>query len=497
MIADYHLHPSFKAFLSSLDPMRKKSSWKPVNFLISRLWKKHNRILDSQCAFDQVKKGNVRLAVVPLYSLEKAFASSFLLRLVAFFSRHADRHLFTAVRTGSLGYHTQLQQSLDHLRQAADAAADPEGFLHFPSAPGAPSGGLDIFLAVEGGHCFVDDPLEINSPQGIATICARLTAFKKNGNGPRLLHLNLIHLTQYAFCNHAFGMKIINEDDFKPVGDGTTPLGYALIDTALATTDDGLPVHRVLIDIKHMSLKSRQQYYAHIKKKYSSDYRLGRLPIVASHVGVTGFSWASIDDYIIDIQHSLRNKGECVYVDYRLPQGKLGAAFNPWSINLYDEDIAEVLLSDGLIGLSLDQRILGCGDVAKEKMSLAEFKTQVKIRSTQVFDDNEPPIPQDPQRHFLALCNNICHIVSTGLRLGGLRPIDPWKHICIASDFDGLIDPVDGCCEATQMEGLYAALRLYLPVMIDAYRLPPIDIEEIVSDILYGNARSFIDLHYN
>ena len=497
MIADYHLRPSFKAFLSSLDPARKKSSWRPVHFLISRLWKKQNRILDSQCAFDQVRKGDVRLAVVPLYSLEKAFASSLLLRLVSFFSRHVDRHLFDAVRTGRLGYHTQLRQSLDHLLQSADPSADPEGFLHFPSGPAAPSGGLDVFLAVEGGHCFVDDPIEINSPQGIAAICARLVAFKKIEQGPRLLHLNLIHLTQYAFCNHAFGMKIINHDDFKPVGDGITPLGYALIDTALATSDNDLPVHRVLLDIKHMSLKSRQQYYAHIKKKYGDDYREGRLPIVASHVGVTGFSWARVDDYIVDIQHSLRNKGECVYVDYRLPQGRLGASFNPWSINLYDEDIAEVLLSGGLIGLSLDQRILGCGGVAKEKMSLAEFRTQVKIQSIQVFDDNEPPIPQDPKRHFLALCNNICHTVSTGLRLQGLRPLDPWKHLCIGSDFDGLIDPVDGCCEATQMNGLHAALRLYLPVMIDAYRLPTVNIDETVNAILYGNARSFIDRHYS
>jgi microsomal dipeptidase-like Zn-dependent dipeptidase len=496
MIADYHFHPSFKAFLSDIEPAKKAGSWKPIHFLISRLWKKQNRILDSQCCFEQVKAGGVSLAVIPLYSLEKAFTASFLLQLVAMFSPHADLHLFTAIRKGKLTYYTQLQQSLEHLLKSRDEA-DPQGYLNFLTTPQPPSGMLDIFLSVEGGHCFVEEPGEINSPQGIRDICKRLEDLKRKDQPTRLLHLNLTHLTQYVFCNHAFGMKIINQEDFKPVGNGITPLGYALIDTALSTTGSEGPVHRIFIDIKHMSLKSRQQYYAHIKAHHSGDYRNGKLPIIASHVGVTGFSWSKVDDYIIDIQHSLQNKGECVYVDYRLPQGKGGACFNPWSINLYDEDIVEVLLSGGLIGLSLDQRILGCGGVAKEKMSLAEFKTQVKIRTTQLFDDNEPHIRQDSVRHFRALCNNICHIIQVSRSIQSFHPIDAWKHICIASDFDGLIDPIDGCCEASQMYLLRDALRTHLPTMIADYGLSLGDVDAKINGIVYKNAYTFITNKYS
>ena len=49
-------------------------------------------------------------------------------------------------------------------------------------------------------------------------------------------------------------------------------------------------------------------------------------------------------------------------VSYKKPKGHVeGTLFNPISINLYNEDIKEIIQSNGLMGLILDERILGAG----------------------------------------------------------------------------------------------------------------------------------------
>ena len=35
--------------------------------------------------------------------------------------------------------------------------------------------------------------------------------------------------------------------------------------------------------------------------------------------------------------------------------------FNPWTINLFDEDILEIVESSGMIGIIMDERVLGYG----------------------------------------------------------------------------------------------------------------------------------------
>lgn len=81
----------------------------------------------------------------------------------------------------------------------------------------------------------------------------------------------------------------------------------------------------------------------------------------------------------------------------RKPSGKWGSSinndfsFNPWSINLMDEDIIEILKSGGILGVSLDVRILGfqskvglnmAGD--EEYLSTPDFQThfpQISVKN--------------------------------------------------------------------------------------------------------------------
>ncbi|MBA3900537.1 MAG: hypothetical protein H0X62_10060, partial [Bacteroidetes bacterium] len=106
-----------------------------------------------------------------------------------------------------------------------------------------------------------------------------------------------------------------------------------------------------LIDIKHMSLKSRKDYYEYRRSKGYSE------PILATHMGVTGLSW----DYKFPVSacKKFKGRGYSMIKYYQEKQEGALVPFNPCSINMYDEDIKEVLLSGGLIGMSLDRGILG------------------------------------------------------------------------------------------------------------------------------------------
>ncbi|MCY7349128.1 MAG: hypothetical protein LH606_00440, partial [Cytophagaceae bacterium] len=235
----------------------------------------------------------------------------------------------------------------------------------------------------------------------------------------------------------------------------------------------------VLIDIKHMGLKSRLDFY---------DYRRAKgyaLPIIASHMGVTGYSvdeWKSALGEAKLIRLKASNTPVVSVETHRRTAGEWGVfnktfTYNPWTINLMDEDIEEVLNSDGLIGISLDVRILGWQDAVtkgdkEEYMSAEEFRfffpELFRRLSTEELDVAESFfLPTKEERHPLSLCFNILHVVSTGkIRTDK----DPWAHITIGSDFDGLINPLINCRDASKFSGLETVLMRWLPVAEKSYR---------------------------
>ncbi|MEN3040349.1 MAG: membrane dipeptidase [Bacteroidia bacterium] len=148
----------------------------------------------------------------------------------------------------------------------------------------------------------------------------------------------------------------------------------------------------ILIDVKHCDFSTRQQVYE-IAREYE-------MPVLASHVAASG--------------HARRTRR--VSVD--LPKHRLQSnTFNPWDINLHDEDLIAIAQSHGLIGIIMDERIL-----AGEKLLQA-------VRAGQVH-------PLEP------LFQQIRYIYTT-LVEAGLSPLEAFSTLCIGSDFDGFIDPID------------------------------------------------------
>jgi microsomal dipeptidase-like Zn-dependent dipeptidase len=97
------------------------------------------------------------------------------------------------------------------------------------------------------------------------------------------------------------------------------------------------------------------------------------------------------------------------------------------------------------------------------------------------------------EEHFKYLANQILHVV----RIGGAQA---WKHLCIGSDFDGMISPGHNCINTTEYPLLAAELPRVLNEMIKAN--PGIDfhvtdLKAQVKDIMFDNANEFLKKWFN
>ena len=165
-----------------------------------------------------------------------------------------------------------------------------------------------------------------------------------------IVSINITHLEQYPFINQAYGIQFVANEDFRPTGNRISNDGLKIIRHCYE--------NKIMIDIKHQSLATRRMLIE--KVRTWPEFQDILQPLVCTHAGFTGLSYNDIPDYI---NFQKVSKKDYSYLLWGKPR-KYGMldfmmAFNPSSINLYDEDILAVIKSDGIIGLNMDKRILG------------------------------------------------------------------------------------------------------------------------------------------
>ncbi len=487
---DLHIHPSFKPYLSGFETGEKENAWEIFRHPIG--------IVGSQGSLEQMRRGNVQIAVNPLYALEKVLTSAFLTRHVAPMLTILDGEVINDAATRS--YFDSIQAELSFFKRWMEH--DPENgqaFQILNNIKDVDPEKINIILAIEGGHNLEKTNYRLRE------------SLQRIKEGPdRFLYLTLTHMIQFPLCTHAYGMKMLkNADVLKPSGFGLTDLGKEIIDEAYRESDNAF---RILIDVKHMSLTTRRQFYQYRREKGYAD-----IPILATHMGTTGISHApDVLRKYMEEEEAKTARGY-VQITYERPKG-IGHSssdrddhtyFNPWSINLYDEEIAEIIDSGGLIGMNLDQRIQGADKVKGEFFSKEEFDAIMEdrihlkedpdfIEEVTVQEEQERGLFRINQRkHLRHLCNNILNVV----RHGGEAA---WKQLCIGSDFDGLINPINTCENAQEFDRLEKRMADTLGEMIEeAKREDPSaeffesDLEEHVRDIMYNNGVSFLEKNFN
>ncbi len=536
---DIHCHPDIKTFLSADNESRRPNCWPKLN--LNRLFQLIDRVLldnslGSQSSLSQLNNVRGTIALPGLYALETAMVNGDFINLLGFNvnlktiacklqqtnNNIIDCDLLNRISSPQSSYFSLFKETRTHLLNSI--TINP-GYNLMNNIEDYDAGMLNLIFNIEGGHNLFDSTSD-SSRYG--DVISRLSYLKSEH---RYLYMSLAHVERNPLCTHAYGMKILHHNDFMPVDCGITPLVKEVIKEALSQPN------RILIDIKHMSLEARKQYYNILESDYNSE----GIPILISHGGVTGVSW---DNKPVSCRKKYR---EWMKVRYFKPKGLMGTNFNPWSINLYDEEIKKIVESDGLIGLNLDERILGAKQKKRaervEYFSPEEFNrsdfglqffrsifaldwyevpsqeelntSEIRIQVIEILRDiiMNPDIIRDidglnqridvlysrlqritvpiSDKGIKHLCNNILHIVKVAGN-------DGWRHISIGSDFDGLIDPVDSCRDATEYDRLAQNLESWLPDMAEHIPgLPSItNIDQKVHDIMSGNAYRFLQTYF-
>jgi len=310
-----------------------------------------------------------------------------------------------------------------------------------------------IFMAmtIEGMHVLHNN---IAAPPDETTILENLDTIKNWDFRP--FFVTVAHHFYNHLCGHAqslFDLVGAETNQLDGLHTGFTDIGLKVVDRLLRKQGNE---KRILIDIKHMSIESRWKYFEILE---SDQYKNEQIPIIVSHGAANGLPF-----------------------DPRLPKHDpdTGGAFMTNDINFYDEEIVKVAKSGGIFALQLDERRLINADALKK----------VKKR----------PLSPKKTREFRSaiLWNQIRYIA--GLLDANELPtgVSAWDCLAIGSDYDGIINPLNGFLTAESLGALHDNIEQHARNYVGGkewQKLRPenrLAASEIADRIFYLNADAFL-----
>jgi microsomal dipeptidase-like Zn-dependent dipeptidase len=502
---DFHCHPGLKPQFS--DPADKPSPWDFINakLVISRdarlgINKLFNETLNSQSNLTQLLQNDVKLIGVILHAPEQKIGQGLSEKKIV---NKGSVNLINKTQLAYLasGIHSfeLINEELRWLQAAVSEIPNARFKIVNTTADFNEADANTVFgaIIVEGLHCFFDDPNALDAKEKF------LSNFHHFTDNNTVVAINVCHMQQNPFCNHAHGIQFINPAYFYPTRTGITAWGREVIQLMIDKN--------ILVDIKHMSLKTRWELYSWFKD--ANDDTKFNQPIICTHAGVTGLS---IRDRVKFLQNRPVDKGLVYEVVYVKPKSKHDedCYYNCSSINLYDEDIANIFLSGGIVGLSFDQRILGFADenvllsvtVPHDVEYISEMEANfflgpnpailpvwpgdTDVWASEDFENLDPSLYIEMHRRFLI--NNIIHILWVANNNAAIDINKAVKQICIGTDFDGLINAIDCCKQADGLQQLKKDMRDGLIDLLAKEGLAAINVDELLDDLFYNNGKNFI-----
>jgi microsomal dipeptidase-like Zn-dependent dipeptidase len=507
---DFHLHPSLKPQMSK--PPNFPSPWDTVKLsfahpdIITTLLKCGgiNEVVDSQASLPQLLLGNVNLVAIALHPPESAMMRDALIKKIAADEQtqfiNIDR--VNAIGTGNIYFQMLLEEINNlktHLQKNGKQLKLIKKMTEYNAADNST---VHAILNIEGPHAFYGDRTGKTMPQILADFWNNFEQFT---DAHKIFAMNITHLQDNDFCNHAFGIQIFKPRPFFPQRNGITQEGLDLLQR--------MKVKNILADMKHTSLFARLQVYG-------LGLHDANWPLVCTHAGLTGISHTQRGRYFL----SARSITDGFFrVRHFKPIGYLqGTSFNPCSINLYDEEVAIIINNGGMIGLSLDQRILGTPDEAHMSPNYIEDMYEEEIISPgekDFFKDVPRPSvdtmdilkvedirPADRQqnkifhaRHFM---NQVFHLFTIADQQGIANNL-LITRICLGSDFDGMINPIDCCKNVTELQAFKDLLLSKFSLWEAEYTgISGLSVSSIISpqqlldNIFYQNGVNYLKARY-
>ena len=315
-----------------------------------------------------------------------------------------------------------------------------------------------------------------------------------------------------------------------------TDLGYQVMYRLLDTENDfKAPIY---LDVKHMDLKARFQYYQYIDSVNTIRKAQGKtlIPIIASHIGLSGkkrpvamatglhplrdsYEELIFGQTFYKIQANERDQFWRAYTQSLKPSDRVmyfgglpqdaekslnpfqGTAnyntlnwFYPWGINFCDDEVKAIYDSDGIIGLNLDRRILG--------FTMPNYNRQYKKNLRRLFNDvydadeyslaDGTPITFEDYYRSEPLLRNIFHVVE----VSGRQNATAWNHVAIGSDYDGFIQPIQLAPSAEYMPSFHRKMVVFARLFSAIHNKQPLlyglSAQTAMDKFFYTNGRDFV-----
>ena len=504
---DFHCHPGVKPQFSK--PATKPSPWdyidarlglaKGWNIKINNLF---NEVLNSQSNLTQLFQNDVRMVGLILHAVEqkigtvlgeKGIVNKGKINLI-------DKSQLAYFITGAHSFEL-INEELRWLTESVSPIPGARFKIVKKASDFDETDKNTVFgvIIVEGLHCFFDDPFATDAKEKFTQ------NFNEFTDANTVVSMNICHMQQNQFCNHAYGIQLFNPAFFYPTGQGITKWGEEIINLMISK--------KILVDIKHMSLKARLDLYRMYKLPDTEPKYVQ--PLICTHAGTTGLPIIDRVKYIYKVPE---DKGSVYELLHLKPKSRFydDVYHNCSSINLYDEDIENIFLSEGIIGLSFDQRILGFGDDSGQTNVIVphdleyishlegEFFFGPTPSNLHVWpDDNNVWTSEDldelsnsrdlyPDLHRKFLINNILHILWVAGKKPSIGLKKAAKQICIGTDFDGLINAIDCCKTADGLQKLKNDMRNELEDGLKDNGFQELNVDVLLDDIFYNNGKNFM-----
>ncbi|HTL07981.1 MAG TPA: membrane dipeptidase [Chitinophagaceae bacterium] len=518
---DFHCHPGMK---SRLAPEGKEPSpwisikvqlevWKSIRINISPAFAD---ALDSQASLHQLWEGSVNLIGLIVHSIEEHVAQGLLEMGIV------DSGAILQLDPGKLAASARGNQ---YYKIATKEIEGLTTHAQPPSSMGLPPGTqlkfirsmreynkedlntIHALLILEGAQNLFDDPHAPDAEEQFFRNLDNLTSRF------RLFAMNLCHFQQQPVANHAFAMQVLNNiEPFYPTTRGISSWGFTVIRQ--------LYQRGILVDLKHLGHFSRKELY-----RLRAEEGI-QLPLICSHAGVTGIS--EMDRLRYFYREAPSRSGPAWKINLLKKWGHVkDTAYNMISLNLYDEDIEEILLSGGMIGISLDQRIIGFpGDepILYQQGIYPTDLDYISANEADVFFGPTPPASLPPaaednevvmnfddaarqnagftdQLQAMYFLNQVLHILYVAKHsVRGIGLADGLRSICIGSDLDGLVNPID-CCMSTADYADFKDRLLSIMQRKSFWRgtgfsSSEIDSAALLDGLFFSNAEAFLLQHY-
>jgi microsomal dipeptidase-like Zn-dependent dipeptidase len=461
--ADLHCHPNLKAFGHSFDSRKSARSdiWSAnLPAFFSRKIHRYIGVTKfTQTDFTTLARSRARIVLLSLYPLEKGYfiskkLSPTVAALVANWSVELGYNRVKYLQRHT-NYFKDLQDEYEFVLKSrrrhvvdnkpvqwelTNSWAEVEALLSTPDS-------IAVIITIEGAHVFNAGLEDYGVAPDEDEILSNIRVVKQWAHVPAFV--GLAHNFNNDLCGHARSLHRLGSlvDQEKNLNVGLTELGVKVIHALL---DDSIG-KRIFIDMKHMSLQARKEYF----KLINTQYNHCCIPFIVSHGSVNGLS----------LNGKRRN---CTCPDI----------FNESDLNFFDEEIIAIARSGGIFGLQMD---MGNNVDAR------------KVKLHPAFKGKESELKKSA-RIIWCQIQYIAELLDSAA-------LYAWDCVSIGSDFDGNINPLPGILTAADFEPMAKELILLAGDFLSANSLlltanKVISADEIVEQFLFTNTVHFLKRFY-